>query len=408
MKITYIVGNGFDIHLGLNSRYIDFYNWLDLDENKKKFKTNSIAKNISTYVDEKRKNEMKEISPSNWESKIDWSDFEDALRLLVESYSRQADYEDDLEKLIYDLDELNIAMSQYLSEETEELYKHLNFNSDTVEKSLNAPLNKIPSERLIKLNNVLRAEFQNHSPKAISSDLSFINFNYTFLLRDFIKNTNEFNIDKVYENLVSKKVVLNKNILYPNGKFNDTPILGIGSEYDLPDGLNISQEQKIILCKDVYANYRSDGRIDQIKTRLEQADLIICYGLSLGISDAIFISQVLENLTKHSNQTAIFIMYDENFDITDQRYKSVKNKRIVKERLIDRYAWRHPNIDEEQLKSLKKILDNQVIIQFDNGVKSDENSKNFDYFPYESKANENVGKSKQNDDKFKNMQIEIN
>lgn len=408
MKITYIVGNGFDIHLGLNSRYIDFYNWLELDENKQKFKTNSIAKNISTYVDEKRKNEMKEISPSNWESKIDWSDFEDALRLLVESYSRQADYEDDLEKLIYDLDELNIAMSQYLSEETEELYKHLNFNSDTVEKSLNAPLNKIPSERLIKLNNVLRAEFQNHSPKAISSDLSFINFNYTFLLRDFIKNTNEFNIDKVYENLVSKKVVLNKNILYPNGKFNDTPILGIGSEYDLPDGLNISQEQKIILCKDVYANYRSDGRIDQIKTRLEQADLIICYGLSLGISDAIFISQVLENLTKHSNQTAIFIMYDENFDITDQRYKSVKNKRIVKERLIDRYAWRHPNIDEEQLKSLKKILDNQVIIQFDNGVKSDENSKNFDYFPYESKANENVGKSKQNDDKFKNMKIEIN
>lgn len=407
MKITYIVGNGFDIHLGLNSRYIDFYNWLDLDENKKKFKTNSIAKNISTYVDEKRKNEMKEISPKNWESKIDWSDFEDALRLLVESYSRKADYEDDLEKLIYDLDELNIAMSQYLSEETEELYKHLNFNSDTVEKSLNAPLNKIPSERLIKLNNVLRAEFQNHSPKASSSDLSFINFNYTFLLRDFIKNTNEFNIDKVYENLVSKKVVLNKNILYPNGKFNDTPILGIGSEYDLPDGLNISQEQKIILCKDVYANYRSDGRIDQIKTRLEQADLIICYGLSLGISDAIFISQVLENLTKHSNQTAIFIMYDENFDITDQRYKSVKNKRHVKERLIDRYAWRHPNIDEEQLKSLKKILDNQVIIQFDNGVKSDENSKNFDYFPYESKANENVGKSKQNDDKFKNMKIEI-
>lgn len=407
MKITYIVGNGFDIHLGLKSRYIDFYNWLELDENKKKFKTNSIAKKISEYVDEKRKNEMKKIAPSNWESKIDWSDFEDALRLLVESYSRQTDYEDDLEKLIYDLDELNIAMSQYLSAETEELNKHLNFNSDTVEKSLNAPLNKIPSERLIKLNNVLRAEFQSHSPKSISTDLSFINFNYTFLLRDFINNTNEFNIDKVYENLVSKKVVLNKDILYPNGKFNDTPILGIGSEYDLPDSLNISQNQKIILCKDVYANYRSDGRIDKIKTRLQQADLIICYGLSLGISDAIFISQVLENLTNHINQTAIFIMYDENFDITDQRYKSIKNKGNVKQRLIDRYAWRHPNIDEEQLKSLQKIVDNQVIIQFDNGVKNDGDSKNFDYFPYELKGNENGGKPKPNEDKFKNMKIEV-
>ena len=33
MNITYIIGNGFDINLGLKTRYVDFYKWY-VDRNR--------------------------------------------------------------------------------------------------------------------------------------------------------------------------------------------------------------------------------------------------------------------------------------------------------------------------------------------------------------------------------------
>lgn len=408
MKITYIFGNGFDIHFGLKSRYIDFYNWLGKETNKRKYDNNIIAKNIFQYIDEKRHNEMQSVAGTNWESKIDWSDFEEALRALVEHYSHNQDYEDDLEKIINDLDVLSRAMSEYLSIETSNRNKSLDFNAQTIENSLNAPLRKMKSERLSTLNNALQTEFGNHYFKKTSSDLTFINFNYTFLLRDYIENTSEFNIDKINANLQSSKVMINKEILYPNGRFDDTPILGIGSEYDLPENLNITEEQKIILCKDVYASYRSDGRIDKIMKALDESDIIICYGLSIGISDATYISKLLESLMNHQYQTAIVIMYDEDYDKNDVRYQSLMNEKKIKQRLEARYTWRHSEIDEEKKQLLSQTIKNQVIIQFDNGKSADNNSRNFDYFPYESIDNETSENAIKKIKKIESMKIEIN
>ena len=72
MNITYIIGNGFDINLGLKSRYVDFY--------KDYIKRSST--DDAVYI-QKFRNEINEFvkqdSNKKDENTIDWRDLEVAL-----------------------------------------------------------------------------------------------------------------------------------------------------------------------------------------------------------------------------------------------------------------------------------------------------------------------------------------
>ena len=72
MNITFLIGNGFDINLGLKTRYIDFYKYFSSRESAedsvavKKFK-----KEITEYIKDKVHNTSEDC--------IDWRDLEVAL-----------------------------------------------------------------------------------------------------------------------------------------------------------------------------------------------------------------------------------------------------------------------------------------------------------------------------------------
>lgn len=76
-KHLYLIGNGFDIHHGINSRYIDFHNWL-------------------AKVNPDLMYQIKEIYDICDNDDIWWSDFENGLALLdVVQFSGQIAYEND-------------------------------------------------------------------------------------------------------------------------------------------------------------------------------------------------------------------------------------------------------------------------------------------------------------------------
>lgn len=67
MKITYIIGNGFDINLGLRTGYENFYNWYIGQSSKKDSDVVKKFKNeINNYIEKKG-------------TEINWSDLESGL-----------------------------------------------------------------------------------------------------------------------------------------------------------------------------------------------------------------------------------------------------------------------------------------------------------------------------------------
>ena len=71
MNITYIIGNGFDINLGLKTRYVDFYKWyVDRDRESTPDVVKAFRNEISSFIKEQYHKE---------DGTIDWSDLELAL-----------------------------------------------------------------------------------------------------------------------------------------------------------------------------------------------------------------------------------------------------------------------------------------------------------------------------------------
>lgn len=77
VKISYMIGNGLDIHFGLHSKYTDFYAWLE--QNPKKYKDNNLISDILTNIYAKEIDKTKE---ENWDELTDWSDFEKELKKI--------------------------------------------------------------------------------------------------------------------------------------------------------------------------------------------------------------------------------------------------------------------------------------------------------------------------------------
>lgn len=93
MVITFIIGNGFDIGLGLKTRYNDFYPY---------FIKNASENNII-------KQKLKEDTENKF---INWADLEIKLGEITDSYS-----ENQIEKFIKDKIELDELLGNYLMEE---------------------------------------------------------------------------------------------------------------------------------------------------------------------------------------------------------------------------------------------------------------------------------------------------
>lgn len=51
MKITYLIGNGFDISMGLKTSYSDFYHHIKKNKDEEQIKNNCLYRNIDANVD---------------------------------------------------------------------------------------------------------------------------------------------------------------------------------------------------------------------------------------------------------------------------------------------------------------------------------------------------------------------
>ncbi|WP_273730027.1 AbiH family protein [Leuconostoc mesenteroides] len=181
VKIAYLIGNGLDIHFGLHSKYIDFYEWLKV--NPKKHENNNLISDIlkNIYADQTNDDEK-----GNWDKLTDWSDFEKELKRDLEFISKDPQANKIASQRVQNLEEVSLLLREYLQSQIQELMPLIEFNSELSAKSLSTPFMKLPPTYMELIRNRLENTFQNSPYKKSSSSINFINFNYTNLLFEYM------------------------------------------------------------------------------------------------------------------------------------------------------------------------------------------------------------------------------
>lgn len=213
----------------------------------------------------------------------------------------------------------------------------------------------------------------------------------------YLSEVNSINISEFDEIFTpSQRPLRIKNeIEYPNGNFDDTPELGIGTRDDLPQNIHLSKILTNYLVKEAFARNRMDKRVTNIFDTIDSSDIVISYGLSLGKSDDLYLSRIISSLIANPKKIVIIVVYNPNFNPSAITIESMEFELGIKERLIDsHYHIKHSDqsaeTDEQSPADLLNELDDRIIVLSDNG-KNNGDSSSFMYFPYlknkESTAN---------------------
>lgn len=339
-NIFVLVGNGFDISIlkkykkgrlsGKTTSYIDFYDYI----------TYYNLSNDSNILYKKMK-EGKNCGKENW------SDFENIIsRLINESESM--------------IEEIERAMLEFQGHFTM-------FLNELVDSDILLELNKDVSEKKLSkrsLGNFLKdleptaqVKFARTTDHYDLFYYIFANFNYTSLLDNYLYlDKSQFDphryktVDTNFEFIPEKEIQSNPtkwssyvltDIIHPHG-VQDIPrsiLFGI----DLPKYDKGNSKEKV-LVKEYWSQYDA-----KYKSYLEEAELFIIYGMSLGVTDAWWMDQIFEAILE---QGAELIIY---------RYGS-ESKDSIKELFID-CCIRHKDYPEEKKNEVKN---NIYVVVFEN------------------------------------------
>lgn len=157
MIITFLIGNGFDVNLGLKTRYCDFYKYyVNTDSSNKSLAVQRFKKEIDIFI----KNDTKKD-----DNLIDWRDLEVALGKWTANLKAE-----DVQPLYFDIID---NLKEYLEKESR-FFDAEAFDGDLFAKYLLNPVdgnfNRIQKESLLRF-----------WSRFLGSDdaINIINFNYT-------------------------------------------------------------------------------------------------------------------------------------------------------------------------------------------------------------------------------------
>lgn len=300
MNITYVLGNGFDLHNGLKTSYKDFYNYLETVVNE----NNGIFNEIS----------------SNPEL---WSDFEDQLGNYINKVSIDEISVERLENDFVELLEHLIAYMKLIDEEYKSKFiNDPNLLVQFIQQIFSLQSNlEIFSSKMERNSDIVKkvSEYSKTiMPK--SSDFNIISLNYTTYLDDYSISTQTIQtiqknggLTSVYHNYY-KPLHIHGNVLSEN------MLLGLETGRELQKEF---QSISNMIKKRLHATDIHKGIPDLTNSMnvIKGTDIFVFFGVSFGKTDEDLIKEIYEE-----NPKAYFIIhvYIENNSLSEKRRKENK------------------------------------------------------------------------------------
>ena len=326
MNITFLLGNGFDIGLGLNTRYENYYdeyckiNDKD-DKNIKEFKETLIKW---------REEREKEV--------VDWADFERAFGEHSADLSDKSLY---LERFKHFIKGFNL----YLEKE----YTNLEFsNTEQIAEMMHGAMSTYYNLRegdKVVIDNVY-SSFRNERKR-----YNFISFNYTKavdrcveIFKDSYKNLKEYELGEVahVHGYIEKNMILGVN--------DAKQIINTDFAKD-PDILRyIVKPQQNAEAKTMY-----DERVTRI---IMESNIICTYGMSIGVTDKKWWNLISNWLANGTNRRLIILAHDEGYN---ERFPFAQFD--VVDKYVNRFL-RNSNLSED----VKQKIKGQIHVGVNNDV----------------------------------------
>ncbi len=308
MKILYLIGNGFDINLGLNTKFTDFY-----EEYRKSQSKNEKIKKL--------KEEIRDYET--------WAD----LEIAFGKYTSQIASTDIFYNLFVDIED-NLA--EYLKIEEKKIDKY-KVNDNKFKSYLNYPEQSLPKKE--------ENEIKKYKDNWNNWFVNVITFNYTRTFEKLINNKEVFEIIR----LNSKKTYF-QGIKHIHGYIDKDMVLGVNDISQI--GNKEFRKKSMILNSFVKSNCNNviKHTIDeQCENEIEIANLICIFGSSIGLTDKIWWEKVGNQLKR---DCILIIFYRSNEPISERRsFEKEFIREEVKRDFLDKTT-----LSDEEKESVKNKI----------------------------------------------------
>lgn len=267
MNITFLIGNGFDLRMGMKTRFSDMYEaYIDSES--------------SSDVIKKFKDMLRMDAP---EYKT-WGDFEMAMAQKAKEFA-------DEDSFIECLRDFKVHMASHLEKQQSMFLERLAVSDDAQRLSTREVSNSVekfymgltPNTR-----NALSGMGDNRDPK-----YEFISFNYT----------------KVFDRILSP---FYGEVMHIHGTLDADVVVGadnLGQVKDLPYITTRRFERAFI--KPTFNKSFDNSRVEKAEEIIKKSDIICIYGMSLGESDYSWVARIKEWLLSHKDNHLVYFVHDE-------------------------------------------------------------------------------------------------
>ena len=332
MNVTFLIGNGFDINLGLDTRYSDFVKvYKNMPANQEVIK--KFRKNIS---------ENSEL----------WADAEIALGEYTNNFKAG-------EGALFSecKEDFCVELSRYLK--NQELRIEYDISKEAIQKAF-LNLNKITNPFPTLERDLLNRTYQSHLSEPVK--FNFINFNYTKTLDMCIKTI--CNIPNIWgTHMYNSRIIDHKicqEVIHVHGTVDKEMILGVNDKSQILNTEIFNCEDGEIyerfLIKQLANNSYMENTDLKAASLMQGSNILYIYGMSIGETDKLWWDRICKWLDSDEHRHLII----HNFNMPPKGITQVRYQLAIK-----RYTNDFINYYDKQSKT-RKNLENQIHITGEN------------------------------------------
>ena len=288
MNVLFLIGNGFDLNVGLKTRFKDVLESYLTKEEKPMLRTKKQTLGEMLMDNNSIIKKFKEDIKLNIEN---WSDFEKHLGIYTEKYNAH-----EIDDFCLCIKHFKEHLIEHLKKEEEQI--DYNLHKDAIVKIFNRSISNFYEGEGLNdsAKNLLQSIIYKSNKQGNRLSYNFITFNYTKVLDKCLSYIEGKNID---------------NVLHIHGDVNKSPILGVDN-YSQIKNTELAKHKKIgwTIIKPTINNSLKNTINADATALIAKSDIICLFGLSLGETDKTWWKCIGDYLQTSSKQLVIFNLVD--------------------------------------------------------------------------------------------------
>ena len=281
----FLIGNGFDLNCGMNTRFSDVY---------------------KEYVNSDSKSPIIEAFKREISSDIDrWSDFE----MEMCDYAQSLKTEKEFVECVRDF---SVYMREYLGRGQKLFFKRI--NDEAKEKIIHDEMVDSFSGFYKGISHNVNSTMSIRDA-GLRRNIQVISFNYTEVF--------DYAMEKAFDQYSYRA----PQIIHIHGKLGDDPTLGIDNENQWKAAYPLSRNGKRAFVKPFFNEEYDRMRVVEAVNIINSADTICTYGLALGESDLTW-RNVLIDWLQRNTKNHLFVY---RYGISQKTYRTVDEKMEIEE-----------------------------------------------------------------------------